>query len=969
MRLQLSAALALFISGAVPTATAALDPSREATQYRQASWSLEDGLPYGNVNCLLQSADGYLWIGTTAGLSRFDGIEFSDPPSPLADALAGRSIAALAEGPDGTLWAGTDEGIVSYRGGVTHSYGPQQGLSHPKVTALALDGRGRLWAGTLSGLDRLDGARFTAFSTHDGLPNDYIFSLALEPDSGLLWVGTYSGLAVLRDDGFQTVDLGADAERSIGAILPLNGGLWLGTTEGGLLRRRADGALERWSAPEGIQALLADRDGQLWLGTLRGLWRFRQGEFEAPLAVTDVVLALVEDGEGDIWAGTRPGGLYRLSDASFVAWSSHEGLPDGATTAVLEDRRGDIWIGTRNGLGQLHDGRVAATLTTRDGLVDNEVLSLAESDQGILWVATRKGLHRLHEGALERVEPDALPIRGPYWALLAGSGDDLWLGAFGGVAHMGSETRVLSSSSHPRDSGSAFTRAPLGGVRIGTLGSGVWDPDAGQPVIADTARGLPSDIVHSLLMTSDGSLWVGTANGLARVKAGRVFAFGEPHGMPEDEICALLEADDGALWICTPRGILRADRASLDAVAAAGAGRVRGRLFNSLDGMPSSECHSNGAWKTRDGKLWFPTPRGAAVVDPARLVTNDVPPKVVLESVVVDGQPLVPGSVTVLPPGSRRLEFHFAALSFRAPERVTYRFKLDGLDEDWMEGGTQRAAYYMNLRPGAYRFQVMAANEDSVWSATPATLSFQLQPPLWATAWFRGAALGVLLVAGYQLYRWRERSVKREFAAVLADRSRMAREIHDTLAQGLAGIAIQLEAAEDTLVSGPELARQHLARALTLARSSLAEARRSVLGLRPRALDGSNLVAALERSVADLAWGSDLTVKLETSTEPRPLPRSVEDNILRVAQEAVSNAVLHSGARVVRVELRYERYAVTLRVLDDGVGFSPEEVFVSPGDRLGLIGMRERAEEIEGRLSVHSEPGMGTEVLLTVPIP
>jgi signal transduction histidine kinase len=462
---------------------------------------------------------------------------------------------------------------------------------------------------------------------------------------------------------------------------------------------------------------------------------------------------------------------------------------------------------------------------------------------------------------------------------------------------------------------------------------------------------------------------VGTANGLARLKDGRIFAFGEAQGLPEDEISALLEGDDGALWMCTPRGILRIDKTALDTVASERAGMVQGRWFTTLDGMPSAECHSNGAWKTRDGRLWFPTPRGAAVVDPMRLVTNTVRPKVVLEALTVDGQSVPLEATHELEPGSRRLEFRFTALSFRAPERVNFRYKLDGLDEGWMEAGDQRVAYYMNLRPGRYRFQVLAANEDGLWSEEPATFSFRLRPHFWATSAFRLAAVGALVLVGYQLYHWRERRVKREFAAVLADRSRMAREIHDTLAQGLAGIAIQLEAAEETLISGPETSRRHLMQALELARSSLDEARRSVLGLRPRALEGSDLAAALRRWVTDRVAGSGLTLKLDVPDDFRTLPRTVEDNILRIAQEAVSNAVLHSGAAVVRVELSQAPFAVMLRVLDDGMGFSPDDVFAAPGDRLGLVGMRERADEIEARLSVHSEPGMGTEVLLTVPVP
>ena len=967
MRSSITAGLILLIATAPTAPAAALDPGRGATQYRHVSWSLADGLRHGNVSCLLQGGDGYLWVGTAAGVARFDGVEFSAPTAPLAAVLEGRSVAALLEGRDGTLWAGTDEGLVVQRDGAVRRFGIEQGLSHSKITALALDGTGAIWVATLRGLNRLDGDRFTTFSTEQGLPSGFIQSLAFDESREVLWVGTFGGLARYREGRFESLDLGESGRSGITALLAEEGELWIGTADGALVLRGEDGSLRRWSAPDAVHALLKDRRGQLWLGTFRGAWRFRDGDFEAPEGVSDIVLALLEDREGNLWLGTRSGGLHRLSDASFVTWSTREGLPEGAVTTIVEDYAGDLWLGTRAGLVRVRGGRVVETLTTRDGLADDEIVALAAGEDGTLWVATQTGLHHVRDGEVRREPEGAVPIQGPYWRLLAAPGGDLWIAGYGGLARIGARGEAAWPASHPRDSGSALARDRAGRLWVGTLGSGVWSPDV-PGLRFDAAQGLPSDVVGALLAASDGALWVGTAAGLARIEGTRLTAFGAEEGLPDEEIHLLLEGDDRALWMCTSRGVFRTELGELAEVAAGSAGHVRGRWFTTLDGMPISDCQSSGGFKVRDGKLWFPTPRGAAVVDPAHLVVNVVPPEVVLEALLVDGQPLGVDPGRELEPGSRRLEFRFTALSFRLPERVAFRYRLDGLDEEWMDAGGQRVAHYMNLPPGSYRFQVLAANEDGLWSTTPASLAFRLRPHLWATSWFRATAVAMAALIGFSLYRWREGRVNREFAAVLADRSRIAREIHDTLAQGLAGIAIQLEAADETLESGPELARQHLARALRLARSSLEEARRSVLGLRPRALEGTDLAAALRRAATDLTWGAELVVKLDLPSERKVLPRGVEDNILRIAQEAMSNTVRHARAKSLRVALGYARYAVTLRVLDDGVGFESDAVLAAPGDRLGLVGMRERAAELEGRLSVESEPGLGTEVVLTVPV-
>jgi signal transduction histidine kinase len=385
--------------------------------------------------------------------------------------------------------------------------------------------------------------------------------------------------------------------------------------------------------------------------------------------------------------------------------------------------------------------------------------------------------------------------------------------------------------------------------------------------------------------------------------------------------------------------------------------------------MITRECSGGGhpsGWKGSDGKLWFSTIKGVAMIDPEKIKINEQPPPVALELVRVDDQLVDPGQGIELSPGKTRFEFSYAGLSFIAPEKVRFRYKLEGFDKDWVEGGSRRIAYYTNLRPGKYRFWVTASNNDGVWNQTGASFDLYLKPHFYQTYWFYVACvLGVALLT-WQFYRLRVRQVESRFGAVLAERNRIAREIHDNLAQEMLGISVQLELVTRMMAVSSETARTHLDRARVLVRNSIAEARRYVWDLRSQALEKNDLPTALNEAARRLTAETSVQAQVQVSGTFRPLNSSLEDNLLRIGQEAINNAVKHAQAERILINLNFDAKNVQLSIRDDGHGF--DALAQKTEGRFGLVGMRERAEQIGGRLSIRSENGSGTVVIVDVPI-
>ncbi len=853
--------------------------------------------------------------------SIFDGKRFV----PVADAQAAVPLnrQALAEDEQGTLWLGGSSGVFAF-----NTKGPaprltQHLLSGVEVEAVKVDRAGKLWFGTAEGLRLYAGGDVEPIAS---LAKTEI--TALEPDAnGSMWIGTATGVAHVSAGGAALSG-------------PANG-----------------------ENMERVDRLFRDRQGMLWVATERGVFRLQGKQLQSfspgsPLA-TNQVLSLYEDREGDLWLGTDSGGLHLLRDQKFTTYTTSDGLSGNLVRCVFQSANGELWIGT-DGAGL--NRRTASGFvhySTANGLSSNVVFSLAGGAGGDLWIGTPNGLNLLHDGHIRKfTSADGLPddfIR----SLTTDLDGTLWIGTRHGLAHLagGKFTSYSSLDGLGSDFIGAILRAGPD-LWVGTSG-GLTRWRDGNFTNYTVKQGLSNNTVTAITQDAQGTLWLGTnGGGLDRLRDKGIQAFSPPTQSLPPTIYGMLEDGADHIWLGSKTGIFQ--------VAMAG-GAVT--AYGTADGMNIRECSGGGhpaAWKLADGSLWFATLDGVSVIDPAHAPQNRLPPPVVIEKILVNDRELHPEENLTLKPGTSRLEFQYAGLSFVAPQKVQYRYRLEGFDRGWIEAGTRRAAFYTNLPPGRYRFQVMAANNDGVWSTGGAAFDLQLLPHYYQTWWFYSALALALLVMGYLVYRWRVLQVEAQWSAVLRERGRIAREIHDTLAQGFVGVSVHLELAARLLTSSAEAARQPLDQARDLVRASLEEARTSIWNLRSQPSEADDLPSRLSRSCTRMADGSESKVYLQVKGTYRPVERKIEEELLRIGQEAVANAVRHAAAARIEVELVYEAARVSLRVEDDGRGFAPSGNG-RPG-HYGIRGMRERASEIDAALVLESSPGEGTRVIVEAPV-
>jgi ligand-binding sensor domain-containing protein/two-component sensor histidine kinase len=985
MRESARVAVAVLIGLVSARAALALDPHRALTQYGHDVWRMAEGLPQNGVLSVLQARDGYLWLGTTSGLVRFDGVRFTVFDKTNTEAIGHNQISTLFEDRGGSLWIGTfGGGLTKLQNRRFTTYTTRDGLSHDVVKAICQDRQGSLWIATLAhGLNRFKDGRFSVYTTANGLPHDDVFSVAPSRDGGV-WIATSGGLAHFRDGRFTTYTTqdGLPSNRVVSVYEDRKGSLWAGTRDRGLVRLR-DGGFSVYTAADGLSSdavfsIHEDRAGALWFGTKdRGLNRLYDGRFSAYTTKeglsSDVVYAVVEDREGSLWIGTFGGGVNRLRDARFTVLTTRNGLPHDHVRSVFEDAEGQVWMATfGGGLGRLKDGRIT-TFSRRDGLPQDRLYCVLRDRRGDLWIGTDgAGLVRRRGGRFTRYTTRDGLAHDNVRALYEDRQGNLWVGTSGGLSRFrdGRFTTYTTADGLSSDAVHAILQDRTGALWLGTWGGGLNRLQNGTFTTLSKRDGVPNDFILSFYEDAEGSLWIGTlGGGLVRGRAGRFRAYTTKEGLLEDLVYQVLEDGRGYLWISCNKGVFRVSKSDLDQLDRGLVSSVRSVSFGVADGMPSGEC-ANGSQplggKGRDGRLWIPTQGGVIVIDPDHLEANHIPPPVVIEELLVDRRPVAVEGQPSLPPGDGDLEFHYTGLSFLVPGKVLFKYKLEGFNGDWVDAGPHRVAAYTNIPPDRYRFRVIAGNADGVWNETGASFDFRLRPHFHQTWWFYGLVAMTLALAGLGLHRARVRQVEAQFAAVLDERTRMSRELHDTLAQGFAGIAIHLDAAAACPPKGAQELRDHLALARALVRQSLAEARRVVLDLRPQALEHADLATALSEMAGRLTAGS--AIRVEAAGESRRLPSAVESHLLRIAQEAVTNALRHAGAREIRVRLDFGADCVSLRIQDDGHGFEAGTAAQMDAGHLGLVGIRERVARIGGQFTLLSRAGSGTELVVEVPL-
>jgi len=972
----------------------AFDPPLQVAQYAHTSWTVRDGANLGLVFAMAQTSDGYLWLAGSFGLFRFDGLRFMQWQPPNGQSLPSGPYSLLASR-DGTLWIGTYDGLASWNGReFTNRY---PGIGKGFVTSLLEDRDGTIWAGMLSDEGRLCAIRAgqAGCSAPEGGFGTFVWSLA-EDRAGNLWAGAESGVWRWSPGTPQRYPMPG---LRVGDLTTTADGRVLAGIQGGGLREVAGDRLvpyrfrraaiaDAWLADREIKSnkLLRDRDGGLWIGTQGlGLIHVKDGQADtftrAEGLSGNIACSLFEDREGNIWYGSERG-IDRFRKLPVATFSTKQGLPDEVTRSILTTQDGSLWVATDDGLARWQDGS-ARVYRQRDGLPDAHVHSLYQDAGGRLWASTARGLTYFANDRFAAV--GGLPSNEIY-AMTGDAAGNLWLSGNKGLArlHQGRFVDNVPWAAFGREKQAQVIVAD----RVG-LWLSFWDQAAlyvrdGKVVANYTpAQGLGAGHVASLRLDADGAVWAGTGHGgLSRIKDGRVTTLSVANGLPCNRIHWSTLDHNGSLWMYTVCGLVRVGREDLAAWIDDPRRRVTAKLWGGADGVPllaTSPAYFNPPVANGpEGKLWFVGAGDVQYIDPDRLPSNPVPPPVHIEAFMADHRPQAVADGLRLPALARDITIEFAALTLADPKSTRFRYKLEGHDNDWQEAVDRREATYTNLPPGDYRFRVKAANNSGVWNEEGAQLSFSIPPAYYQTTWFRlvVAALLIGLVWG-GLQFWlglRIRRLHRQFEASLearvAERTRIARDLHDTLLQHFHGLLLQFQAAFNLLPDRPHESKEVLAGAIDRTAEAITEGRDTVRGLRASALATGELPDAVRALAGELTNEGDqaVSVHVEVRGTPQALHPVASDEIFRVAGEALRNALHHAAAKRIEVEICYDSRQLSMRVRDDGKGIDPDVLRAGEKEgHFGLSGMRERAELVGGKLVVRSALGAGTDVDFSVP--
>ncbi len=989
------------------TCAFALNPALDVSQYAHTAWKIRDGFAKGSVLSIAQTPDGYLWLGTAFGLYRFDGARIAPWQPPPDQHLPSNTITSLVAARDGTLWVGTRNGLSSWKNGKLTQYPELAGLA---IRALVEDHERSIWAGTNGPPGPPDGKlceiRNGSVRCHPEMGGVGHGVFGLHKDGkGNLWVGLETGVWRWRPGPpeFYAVP-GLPSGRMQSMVDGDDGALLIATTSA--VMRLADGKAEVVypfpAARRGFRFLrmLRDRAGGLWVGPAgRGIVHIYEGRtvvFSQLDGLSgDDIYDLFEDREGNIWVATV-NGLDRFHELPVVTYSRSQGLSDIPWGGVLAARDGSIWVGTLDGLNRLNQGQVTVYRQHRagagvreivgSGLPDEGVGSLFQDSRGRIWVSTLTGIGYLEN---DRFVPTSAP-GGLVGSLTEDSSGNLWianrdLGLLRLLRH--NEFQQIPWAAFGRKDPAVVLAPDLlhGGLWLGFSQGGVaWFRGGHVESSYSAAEGLGEGRVNQLRFDGEGALWIATEGGLGRLKNGRIATLTSKSGLPCDAVQWTMEDDAQSVWLMMPCGLVRVARSELEARASAAdktARTIHATVFDISDGVRSLAVvgdYTPRVGKSADGKLWFIAPDGISVVDPHHLPFNKLPPPVHIEQITADRKTYDATSEAnghvPLPARVRDLEIDYTGLSLVAPEKVRFRVKLEGYDRDWQDVVNRRQAFYTNLSPRNYRFRVTACNNSGVWNEAGTFLDFSIAPAYYQTLWFRALCVAAFLGLLWGAHQLRLRQLAQQFNMTLearvSERTRIARELHDTLLQSFHGLLFRFQAVSDLLAEGP--AKQQLDSAIDQTAEAITEGRDAVQDLRSSAVVTNDLAVALgglgQELAAHQTGDHPALFRIDVEGTPRDLHPILRDETYRIAGEALRNAFKHAQARQIEVEIRYEERQFYLSVRDDGKGIDAKVLGPhSPAGHFGLRVMHERAEIVGGRLEVWSEVGTGTEVRLSIP--
>lgn len=943
-------------------------------------WREAEGLPQSRIRCIAQTHDGYIWLGTDGGAVRFNGASFT-AFTVETGSLKDNEVWALQEDDEHALWIGTyGGGLTRLKDGRFKTFTTADGLPDDIVTRIDKDASGDLWIATASGFSRYSRGRLIRIESPDRdatATRDTICARSAHD----VFVATSSQVFRRSDGLFEP--LGGLVRKGDGSIEKLicsaDGSFWIGFSNG-LIKNWKEGRIGIFKPQHGpstpITALYEDPAGGVWAALGRTIYRLRSGRFE-PLPLEDektdlgTVYSMNLDREDSLWVGLQSNGLGRLRVKQISTLPVPEGAPDDIARCVYQDRRGDVWVGASNGFSR-YRGEKLVDHTNLPSERSGPVRSFAEDPQGRLWVAAGRDLLLLEGGRLSDFpgwRPSSL-ITVIYRDSLGG----MWVGTdWDGLYQWTGEAfrNYRSQDGLVGNRIRALLRDRQGALWISAVGAGVSRFCQGRFTNYGYGTGLAGNRVYAIYEDEDGTLWFATRNGLTRRKDGKFFSYTSASGLWVDFLYSILDDGIGNFWFSSAQGLFKVGKAELADFADGRVRKVTSVSYGVRDGMKTRACNVGNqpiAWKTTGGLMLFSSLMGVVVVAPSRLTSSSYIPPVHIEGVSVNRQPQPLDRDPSLSVGAGEVEIDYAALSYVDPEKVRFKYILEGSDDDWVDAGGRRFAYYANLRPGRYLFRVIAGTVSGSWNEVGASFGFYLRPHLYQTRAFLGAIiLGALLLA-WLIYRLRMHDLKARYSAVLAERNRISQDIHDTFAQNLAGIALQLDSLTMQLEEIPQGLRERLDEACNLTRYSLAEVRRAVGDLRSDEIEKQELPTALPAIARKMAANSAIQPSVLVVGAPKRLNAVTEKNLLRIFQEALANAIKHAHAQAIDVELRYEREDLVLRVRDDGRGFDAETAIPLGIGHYGLTGMRDRAERIGGRFTLRSAPGEGTEVLIIVPL-
>jgi signal transduction histidine kinase/ligand-binding sensor domain-containing protein len=949
-------------------------------------WTADTGLPQNIIRGLHQTDDGYLWVATLDGVARFDGVQFTVFDRASSPGIASSRFTSIL-GHGGDLWLGTDGGgMTRYHDGRFRAYTSGDGVPPGVVRTAWGDEAGHVRGMSSDAILEWD-ARSDRFIDVTPTSPRIHYEWTMWEGGGFWGVNGRQVRCLLQGRAIDyALPAGIDARQIFGVARDGDGTLWMETIAGIVYRFPADpGSGPATVVSPGARIVYRDRSGQAWSFILeRHL--LRRLTNDASRGTGGILFSmLLEDREGNLWLGTEGQGLYQVRSQFIATYSREQGVGDRNIYTIAQDRAGSIWIGGWNGtLTRWRDGEIT-TYSATDGLSTWGITALAEDHAGRLWIASSQDLRILEDGRARQPDRPPIPERSTIQAMLATRDGAFWIGTTRGLLRWTGGTPRLYTAADglAADDVRVLVEDREGAMWIGGYG-GVTRMRDGRFDRWTARDGLPGDTTRAIYPDADGVVWIGSYDGgLVRLHEGRLTGYTTRTGLPANGAFQILEDARGQFWISSNRGIYRVSKRELHEYAAGRRRSVTAVAYGSVDGMRNVECNG-GYWpagvKARDGRLWFPTQDGAAVIDIASVPANTQAPPVIIESVRLDQRAVPLDDEILVPPDRENLEVQYTALSFVNSDQARFRYQLEGLDSGWTDAGRRRVAYYSHLPPGSYRFRVIAGNSDGVWNEQGRHVRITVLAPFYHRPWFLALSgfAGMATLAGawrYHVLQFQRREAAQQtfsrqlISAQEHERKRIAADLHDSLGQRLIvvkNLAMLYLQHQRSRHAGDETRLSAIEEISAEAALALKETRKISYNLRPSQLDRLGLTKAIHALVRRVSGASGVAMTSSLDRVDDLFPCDLHINIYRIVQESLSNIVRHADASSAEVTMRRSGSHVILTVQDDGRGLAARASGDEPAlDGFGLTGMNERARLVDGRLDVQSLQGQGTRITVT----